>query len=272
LKIPLFVAIAVVTIVSIAVIYGLMLALQSGGSVTSTNTSYTTSTSPYTTISTTTSLTSTTYTSSYTTTPPEEKYIETFEEFINLVHYMKWRLKDYNRVDNELRIEIFYYYNKGVEVVWGVEYTRLEFIVEEESGNTTIIIWFPKQHGITPRVMINGNEIPPPYAGAAAAEFIGSFMNFFVVPHQFLTAMILWPNTPPEIGTLTHVSSDSISYGNTTLNVDKYEFTPNPNNPDFANITKADIWVSYYREYILCVYFKLETKTSELTYELLEIT
>ncbi|MEM0328749.1 MAG: hypothetical protein QXN53_09285 [Thermoproteota archaeon] len=108
-------------------------------------------------------------------------------------------------------------------------------------------------------------------AELTAAETIGFFMNFFVVPHQFLTAMILWPYTPPEIGTLTRVSTSSLSYGNTTLNVDKYVFTPNPNNPNFANVTKADIWVSYYKGYTLCVYFMLETKTSELTYELLKI-
>ncbi|MEM1603900.1 MAG: hypothetical protein QXL29_05820 [Zestosphaera sp.] len=274
MKIPLFVVVAAVTIASVAVIYGLMSALLPGGPATSTTyTPYTTPTSPHTTTPTTTPPTSTTYTSTYTTTPPpEEKYIETFEEFINLVRYIKWRLRDYDRVDNESKIEIFYYYNKGVEVVGGVEYTRIEFIVEEESGNTTVIIWLPKQTGITPRVMINGEEIPPYMAEYAVAQIVGSFMSFFVIPHQFLTAMILWPYTPPEIGTLTHVSSASISYGNTTLNVDKFVFTPNPNNPDFANITKADIWVSHYREYILCVYFMMETKTSELTYELLEIT
>jgi len=272
LKIPLFLVVAVVTIVSVAVIYGLMSALQPGGPATSTTyTPYTTPTSPHATTPMTTPLTSTTYTPYTTTPPPEEKYIEAFEEFINLVRYMKWRLKDYDRVDNELKIEIFYYHNKGVEVVGGVEYTRIEFIIEEESGNTTVIIWLPKQTGITPRVMFNGKEIPPYMAEYVVAETVGLFMNFFVIPHQFLAAMILWPYTPPEIGTLTHVSSASISYGSTTLNVDKFVFTPNPNNPHFANITKADIWVSHYKEYTLCVYFMMETKTSELTYELLEI-
>ncbi|MEM3831566.1 MAG: hypothetical protein QXS89_05165 [Sulfolobales archaeon] len=181
-------------------------------------------------------------------------------------------IRDYDRIDNESKIELFYYYNKGIEVVGSVEYTRIEFIVEEESGSTTVIIWLPKQTGITPRIMINGKEIPPYMVEHAVAQIVGSFMSFFIIPHQFLTAMILWPYTPPEIGSLTHVSSASISYGNTTLNVDKYVFTPNPNNPDFANITKADIWVSHYKGYTLCVYFMMETKTSELTYELLEIT
>ncbi|MEM3132080.1 MAG: hypothetical protein QXV72_05600, partial [Sulfolobales archaeon] len=145
MKIPLFLVVAVVTIVSVAVIYGLMSALQPGGPATSTTyTPYTTPTSPHATTPMTTPLTSTTYTPYTTTPPPEEKYIEAFEEFINLVRYMKWRLKDYDRVDNELKIEIFYYHNKGVEVVGGVEYTRIEFIIEEESGNTTVIIWLPK--------------------------------------------------------------------------------------------------------------------------------
>ncbi|MEM4434448.1 MAG: hypothetical protein QXY95_05980, partial [Thermosphaera sp.] len=149
--------------------------------------------------------------------------------------------------------------------------TRIEFIVEEESGNTTVVVWLPKQTGITPKAMVNGNEIPSYMVEYVVAQIVGSFMNFFVIPHQFLTAMILWPNTSPEVGTLSYVSSAPISYGNVTLSVDKYVFSPNPDNPDFANITKADIWVSLYRDYMLCVYFMMETRTSELTYELIEI-
>ncbi|MEM4655162.1 MAG: hypothetical protein QXL34_06725 [Thermosphaera sp.] len=258
MKIPLVAVLTAVIIISIALIYGLMSALLPGGPVTSTtHTPYTTPTIPYTT--------------STTTSPPVEKYIETFEEFINLVRHMKWRLRDYDRVDNELKIELFYYSNEGVEVIGGVEYTRIEFIVEEESGNTTVVVWLPKQTGITPKAMVNGNEIPSYMVEYVVAQIVGSFMNFFVIPHQFLTAMILWPNTPPEVGTLSYVSSAPISYGNVTLSVDKYVFSPNPDNPDFANITKADIWVSLYRDYMLCVYFMMETRTSELTYELIEI-
>lgn len=59
---------------------------------------------------------------------------------MNLVRYTKWRLKDYNRVSNESKIELFYYHNKGVKMIGDMEYTRVEFIIEEESGNTTVII------------------------------------------------------------------------------------------------------------------------------------
>lgn len=271
LKIPLLVIVAAVVVIVIAVIFGLMPALLPGGPITPTETTPTTT--PITTPVTTS--TPTTYTTPYTspsTTPLlEGKYIEMFEEFVDLVHYMKWRLNEFDRSSGELKTTLFYYYNRGIEVIEGVEYMKIEFIIVEESGgNTTIIIWFPKQAGVTPKVIVNGEEVPLYMVEYVAQSFIGLFMNFFVIPNLFI-AQIFWPYTPPEIGTVTHTSSVQIMYGNTTLNVDKFVFTPNPNNPDFANITKAEIWISVYKGYNICVYFMMESTTIIMTYELLEM-
>ncbi|MEM3380249.1 MAG: hypothetical protein QW397_05705 [Fervidicoccaceae archaeon] len=140
MKISVLFVVAVVTIVSVAVIYSLVSTPKPGSPVTTnTYTPHTTPTSPYTT-TTTIQLNTTTYIPTTTTPQPEEKYIESFEEFMNLVRYTKWRLKDYNRVSNESKIELFYYHNKGVKMIGDMEYTRVEFIIEEESGNTTVII------------------------------------------------------------------------------------------------------------------------------------
>ncbi|MCS7128218.1 MAG: hypothetical protein N3E36_03460 [Sulfolobales archaeon] len=89
--------------------------------------------------------------------------------------------------------------------------------------------------------------MPPHIAEYAAQSFIAVFMNFFVIPHHFMNAPF-WPQIPPEIGTATHISSVQITYGNTTLSVDKWIFTPNPNNLDWANMTKIDVWISIYKE------------------------
>lgn len=267
MKVSLIVIVVVVAIVAIVAILGLMPALLPGGPTTPIETTPTTTpittpiTTPYT-IPT---------TPPTTTTPlPEEEWIETFEEFIDLVRYMKWELESYDRTDDELIVKTFYYYYRGIEVIDGVEYTKIEFIIKEDNDTSTVIIWLPKKAEVTPKVMINGEEVPPHMAEYAAQSFIVMFMNFFVIPSHVM-AVLFWPYPPPEIGTLTRVSLTQITYGNVTLSVDKWVFTPNPNNPNLANITKVDIWVSIYKGYRICVYFRIESTTVIETYKLLEI-
>ncbi|MCS7128217.1 MAG: hypothetical protein N3E36_03455 [Sulfolobales archaeon] len=92
---------------AVIAIFSLMPASLSKGPTTPTET--TPATTPY-----------TTPTTPPTTTPPsEEKWIDVFEEFMDLVHYMKWKLEFHDRVDDELTIKILHYYYRGIEAVGG---------------------------------------------------------------------------------------------------------------------------------------------------------
>lgn len=196
-------------------------------------------------------------------------WITSFEELAGLVNYIKYKIETL-KVGEEARL-VMLYYDRGVEVIGNVKYRKVEFIHESNDTSSNITLWIPQQAGGAIKAVVNGVELPEPYAEYIAKTIIDTFMNFFVGPAA-MAASINWPNTPESLGRLVHVSTTQIRYGNTVLMVDKWVFIPNPANSNFANVSKIDIWTSKFNKYYICVYLRIETKDFVDIYELLEMS
>lgn len=176
-------------------------------------------------------------------------------------------MSDYNISEHKLEVYTFTFWDRGDAVYSGFDCRVLEIVVVDPDNTTTnVVVYVSKADWITVvRLIVNGAEMPP-YIGPGYVSLMLLAFQRLIIP---LTA--IYPSPPPEVGYLSYLGSEDINYGNVTLRVDKWRFTPNPQNPDYANIIKVDAWLVRYGEVYLCFYLYVEETTSIFTYAMQEV-
>ncbi len=239
--------------------------------ITTTPVSPTTPTTPKPTTPMTPTTTPTTPTSpvTITTTPVSGRNIQfilDLKDLVDLFRYAKWSISDYIISEHELEVSTFAFWDRGDATFGGIDCRVLEVVVVNPSNETiNVVMYISKEDWITVvRLIVDGVERPPYPASIFVGMLLAAFFEAIIIP-------TIYPNPPPEVGYLSYLGSEDITYGAVTLGVDKWRFIPNPQNPDFVNVTKIDVWLARYGEVYLCFYLSLETVGSIHTYAMQEV-
>lgn len=188
---------------------------------TTTSTSTTTTTSP-----TTTSSPTTTYPTTTTTTSPKEELkvysIEGIKDILNIVKHIKYKYEMENKTEGEHYIFSCAIDDKGDEIINGQQTRKIEYEIFDDGETEKTVIWVSKQDWETiVKASIDGEEVEPYMLPYLKFYLLSLFIPFMYVSNY----RDIWAGAY-GIGVVQLVTVTQITYGETTLKVSKYKFTP----------------------------------------------
>lgn len=229
---------------------------------TSTSTTFTTTTTKPTTTSPspTTTTTSTTTTTTTTTSPEEELQIydvTSVKDVIQILKHIKFKYEFVNKTENEQHYFYFIMNDKGDEIVNGKEARVIEYTFDSDGEKHSFTVWILKENWRTVvKAIMDGKEVEEymlPYI-----EYQSEWLWY---PFVYISSYeYIWTGST-FVGNLELVATTQVSYGETTLKVNKYKFTPNPNFEPLKDLEKMEFDVAQLVENInLMTYYKLTFK------------
>ena len=240
-----------------------------------TTTSTLTSPTTTSTSSTTTTTTTSTTTSTTTTTPQgfQVYNMTSVKDLVTFSKHIKFKFEVFNKTESEQYVSTFTFDDKGYETVNGKEARKIEFSIEDDGEVSTFVFWYLKEDWtVVVKAVINGEEVPESYLPYVSLYARNIFYPFLFVYTGTLSPLLLEP-IPPEFGVIQLVSVRDITYGQTTLNVQEYRFTPNPVYKPLQDFTGISLLLAKIDQYMLLTGYRIDFKDgSYYSYELIELT
>jgi len=191
--------------------------------------------------------------------------INDYGDLVNFASHITYEWTSYDASTDTTSTSTVTFDDKGDATV-GVDICRkFEIEITSDEDTTEIAVWVLKSDWTTiKKLTIGGIEYSSEYGTWIGPAVFWPYTIFFGWG-------INWAYVPPEVGTLQYISQAMITYGATTLTVNKWLFTPNPANyPDLSSI---DLWQGQTGSYYILTKFKVtETDNDYFEFELLELT
>ncbi|MCX8189153.1 MAG: hypothetical protein N3F64_05530 [Nitrososphaeria archaeon] len=209
---------------------------------TTTSTSYTTSTNPTPTsssVTTTTTRPSTATIISPTTTPSpkEELYnITNLKDLLNIVKHIKYKYEIENKTEAEHNIFSCTINDGGDEIVSGQATRKIEYEFSSDGESEKCVIWILKQDWDTVvKATLNGQEVE-----SYMLQYFKFHITLLLLPFIYVYNYgSIWAGYY-GVGIVQLITTTQITYGETTLKVEKYKFTPNLNYQQSTGILSMD--------------------------------
>lgn len=161
--------------------------------------------------------------------------VESFYDLLNLARGMSYRWEDSkNNNRGEVRYTVV-----GEETVDNVECWKVNLSYSSlDSSETTLwIVWISKSDGRSIQIEMPGGII---YSGPMVEDFWPSISSAILLPFTTWNYYEMI-NPPANVGTVTYIGSEEKTYGDATLTVLTYRFTPASSNPLNQDISHIDI-------------------------------
>jgi|GEM_PF-5238730 hypothetical protein len=195
--------------------------------------------------------------------------IENYGDLVDYVTHIKYRWTLYE--GGETSIGVITFDDLGDETVNGYLCRKFNLLIESNGDINEISGWVLKSDWTTLKKLIyDGTPVPEEYL----SMYAGLIESVVFLPYvTFFGWNIDWTQVTSEIGTLTSIGSESRIYGETTLTVYKWRFTPNPIYEPLKDVSSIEVWQGQIGSYYLLTYFDETKKDGDYTrFELLEFT
>lgn len=194
--------------------------------------------------------------------------IRDYEDLVNIVSHIKYRLTSHE--EGETSIVTITFDDLGDDTVDGYLCRKFSISIISDDDTQEITAWILKSDWTTlKKLMFNGELVPEEYL--PYYDYIESLVLW---PFATFNAWnIYWEQVPPAIGNLKYMGSENRVYGEITLAINKWRFTPNPAYEPLEDISKIDLWQGQVGSYHLFTYLDATEKDGDyFRFELLELT
>ena len=160
--------------------------------------------------------------------------VNSFFDLLTLAKGMSYRWEDSEETWGEANYIVI-----GEETINGVECWKinLSYSSSDSSEVTSAIVWISKSDGTSLQIEMPGVGT---YSGPMVENFWPTISSAILIPFTTWTYYEM-TNPPPDVGTVTYIGSEERTYGEATLTVLTYRFTPAPSNPEYKDVSYTEV-------------------------------
>ncbi len=160
--------------------------------------------------------------------------VESFYDLLTLAKGMSYRWEDSEGTWGEVSYVVV-----GEESIDGIDCWKinLSYSTSDSSETTSVIIWVSKTDGTSLQIEMPGVGT---YSGPMVENFWPAISSTVLIPFTTWTYYEMI-NPPASVGTVTYMGSEERTYGDATLTVLTYRFTPAPSNPQYNEVSYVEV-------------------------------